>query len=110
MKFVIFIAAFFLSFNSFAQTESKDMYEILYCDVAKFDANQNITEFIGNVSLKTDIIEFKNAEKVILSNTTQEIVVTGLDEFIFDGAIEIKDKAEKKILKYTLGEKVAYLE
>jgi len=112
MKNWILLIGLLIGVNSFAQ----DKAEILKiepsfsCDIVKFDSENNTMEFQGNVNFKSEIIELKNAHKIVLNKKTNEIIVTGLGEFTIDGAIQIKDKAEKKILKYTIGERIAYLE
>jgi len=76
----------------------------------KISDDKNIFVLKGNVNLKTEIIEIDNAEKAIYNKTTKELVVKGLDQFEIDGAIQIKDKGKKKVLRYTVGERMAYLE
>ena len=113
MKKLFFLFVFFISFNSFAQEndiDKKANEPEFKCDVIKISSDKNTLEFNGNVSFKTDIIELENAEKIVFNQTTKELIVTGLNDFTIDGAIQIKDKAEKKILRYTIGDKIAYLE
>jgi hypothetical protein len=113
MKKIIFLFVLFISFNSFGQEndiEKKVNEPEFKCDVIKISSDKNILEFNGNVSFKTDIIELENAEKIVFNQFTKELIVTGLNDFSIDGAIEIKDNAEKKILRYTIGDKTAYLE
>jgi lipopolysaccharide assembly outer membrane protein LptD (OstA) len=113
MKNLIFVFGLLLSFGSFAQENdvNKIQNELEFkCDVMKINTDKNTLEFNGNVSFRTDIIELKNAEKIVFNQITKELVVTGFNEFAFYGAIQIKDKAENKILRYTIGEKVAYVE
>lgn len=112
MKNLILILGMVLSFHSFAQ-EKKVTNEQEFgfkCDTIKINSDKNILELNGNVSLKTDSIELENAEKIVFNKSTQGLVVTGLNQFVIDGAIQIKDKAKKRILRYTLGDKIAYLE
>jgi lipopolysaccharide assembly outer membrane protein LptD (OstA) len=113
MKNLIFILGLILSFSSFAQgndVKNKQNEPKIKCDIVKINSDKNILEFNGNVSLKTDIIELENAKKIVFNQRTKEIIVTGFDEFIINGEIQIKGKAEKKILRYTIGEKTAYME
>ncbi len=113
MKNLIFILGLLLSFSSFAQeTDIKGEKNDLKfeCDVVIYSSDKNMFEFNGKVSFKTDIIEIENADKIVFNQITKELTVTGLKDFTIDGAIQIKDKAEKKILTYTIGEKIAYLE
>ncbi|SHI30304.1 hypothetical protein SAMN04488096_1016 [Mesonia phycicola] len=113
MKNWILLIGLLIGVNSFAQDKSIENEKnepSFKCDIVKFDSKKNTMEFQGNVNFKSDIIELKNADKIVLNNNTNEIIVTGLGEFTIDGAIQIKDKAEKNILKYTIGERIAYLE
>jgi len=112
MKNLFLAIALIIGLNSFAQDKTEiniDKPEIK-CNLVKFNSETNTTEFSGNVSFKTDIIELKNAEKILLNNETNEITVSGLAEFTIDGAIQISEKMEKKIMKYKIGERIAYVE
>src|SRR5690606_8807851 len=103
-----------LSLNSFAQetdlvesVQNKPQYK---SDKMIFNQEKNSLELIGNVDFKTDIIELIEADKIVFNRTTNEIVVTGLKNFVFDGEIVITGKAEKQLLKYKIGEKIVYVE
>ena len=61
-------------------------------------------------TFKTKNLELKKADKIVYDQKKKQITVTGLQEFSFSGAIQVKDKGKKRIFKYTLGEKIAYLE
>jgi hypothetical protein len=52
----------------------------------------------------------KYAEKIVFNQTTNEIIATGVGEFAFDSTIQIIDKTEYKTMRYTIGERIAYLE
>ena len=80
------------------------------CDLIKFDPQEEIIKFIGNVSFKSNILEFSEAEEVFYYQKKKQIIVYGLKEFIIDGKIVAKKESDKKILKYTLGERVAFIE
>lgn len=113
MKNWILLIMLLSGVHSFAQEKIVDNEKYkpyISCDVVKFDSENKIMEFEGNVSLNSAIIELENADKIILDTSTNNLIVIGLKEFTIDGAIQIKDKAEKKILKYTIGERIAYLE
>ena len=112
MKNLFLAIALIIGLNSFAQdkTEIKDDKTEFKCDVVKFDKETNTIELLGNVSFKTDIIELENADKILLNKETNEIIVSGLAEFTIDGAIQISEKAEKKIMRYKIGERIAYVE
>lgn len=112
MKNWILFFGLLIGVNSFAQDKAEIVKSepSFSCDIVKFDSENNTLEFQGNVNFKSEIIELKNADKIVLNKKMNEIIVTGLGEFTIDGAIQIKDKAENKILKYTIGERIAYLE
>jgi hypothetical protein len=52
----------------------------------------------------------EHAEKIILNNITNEIIVSGMGEFTIDGAIQISENSQNKIMKYKIGERIAYVE
>ncbi len=112
MKNLFIAIALIIGLNSFAQdtTEINLDKPGFKCDIMKFNSETNTMEFSGNVSFKTDIIELKNADKILLNNNTNEIIVSGLSEFTIDGAIQVSEKAEKKIMRYKIGERIAYVE
>jgi len=112
MKNLFLAVALMIGLNAFAQdsTEINVDKPEFKCDVIKFDKETNTIELLGNVSFKTDIIELENADKILLNNETNEIIVSGLTEFTIDGTIQISQKAEKKIMRYTIGERIAYVE
>lgn len=114
MKKLIFVFCLFLSLSSYAQENGEvkafQTEPEFTSDRVIFNEDKNSLELIGKVDFKTDIIELIEADKIVFNRTTNEIVVTGLKNFIFDGEIVITGKAEKQILKYTIGEKIAYVE
>ena len=112
MKNLFLAIALMIGLNSFAQdkTEIKDDKPEFKCDVVKFDKETNTIELLGNVSFKTDIIELEKVDKIILNKETNEIIVSGLAEFTIDGAIQISEKSDKRIMRYKIGERIAYVE
>jgi lipopolysaccharide assembly outer membrane protein LptD (OstA) len=110
MKNCILLIGVLFGLSSFAQEKTVENKPSFTCDIVKFDSEKNTMEFNRNVSFKSDIIEIENADKIVMNKNTNEIIVIGLKDFTIDGAVQIKDKAEKKILKYTIGERIVYLE
>ncbi len=113
MKNILVIFILFCSITVFSQNEisvKEPVNHEFKCDLVRFDTECNVMEIIGNVSFKTDIIEFEGAEMVVFDQNTQEILVTGISEFTFDGAIQVDTGTDMKTLRYTLGEKIAYVE
>jgi len=82
----------------------------LTCDSVRYFPATRIVEFLGNVKLHTDIIEIEKAEKIVLDQTTQEIIASGLSDFTFDGEIRITSGKENKTVRYKIGERIAYVE
>jgi lipopolysaccharide export system protein LptA len=79
MKDIINGLDLLLSNNAFAQSESKAESSIedlqFSCDRVKFNDDQNILELLGNVFFKTEIIEVKNADKIVYDKSKNEILV-----------------------------------
>lgn len=105
MKNLFLAIVLLIGQSSFAQDKPE-----FKCDVIKYDTETKMTELSGNVSFKTDIIALEKADKILVNNETNEIIVSGLAEFSFDGSIQIAEKAEMKIMRYRVGERIAYLE
>ncbi len=82
----------------------------LTCKIIKFDTKKNIFEYIGNVEFKNEIIQFEKAEKIVYNKETNEILVTGLNEFTIDGVIQVADNPKMKTLRYKIGERIVYIE
>jgi len=104
--------ALFISFGMMnAQSNDNITSEPEYkADNLIFNEKDNSLQLIGNVNFKTEILEFENAEKVVWNKSSNEIIVSGLKKFSIDGSIQYSDKSDKKILRYKLGSKVAFLE
>jgi len=111
MKFPIFVFAILLSYNFFAQNnevENESNEPEFTCDFLNF--NKNKLTFTGNVSFKTDIIQVEDADKIVYNQNKKKMVITGLDRFVMDGEVHVKNKAKKKRLRYTVGERIAYVD
>lgn len=92
------------------QSELQNTEPIFTCDLVKISDDTETLEFIGNVSFTTDIITLKDAEKVVLNKNTNELTITGTGDFTIDGAIQVANQGKAKTIRYTLSERVAYLE
>ena len=112
MKNLLIAVALFMSFNSFAQEGkvSTDKKPEFKCTTLSYDPSANILELIGEVSFKSEILEFENADKIVWNRDLNEILVSGLNEFTIDGAIQFSETGDKKALRYTIGERIAYVE
>jgi len=111
MKNYLIIALVLISSQSFSQEIEKEIYiNQVKCNSINFDSKSQLFEYIGDVSFKTEIIEFKNAEKIIHDKKSNEITVYGLGEFCIDGAIQMSEKATMRKLRYKIGDKIAYIE
>lgn len=112
MKKLLIAIMLVLGFNAFAQEKSELTIKQpeFKCNSVKHNQDKNTVELIGDVSFKTEIIEFENATKVFWNKETNEIIVTGLDEFTIDGKIQFSEKKKKNTLRYKIGERIAYIE
>jgi len=112
MKILLIAITLFIGANSFAQgnIDVKSEKPQFKCDLIEFDSEQNTFELTGNVSLKTEIIELENAEKIVFDKSTNEIIVSGLKDFTIDGSIQVSEEPHKRILRYKIGERIAYVE
>ena len=104
--------ALFISFGMMnAQSNDNTTSEPEYkADNLIFNEKDNSLQLIGNVNFKSEILEFENAEKVVWNKSSNEIIVSGLKKFSIDGSIQYSDNSDKKILRYKLGSKVAFIE
>ena len=114
MKNLILLAVLSYSLSSFAQNdkaEIKDNEPEFTCDLVKFDPESDNIELIGNVNFETDIIKLEKADKVVYNQKTKELLATGLRHYVMiDGAVQIDNQAEMKTLRYTIGDRIAYIE
>ncbi len=113
MKNWILIIGLLVCSTTFAQqTDTKTIKNEpeFSSDVVQISSDQKTLIFKGNVKLKTDIIEFEDAKEIVYNPTTKKLTASGLKGFKFKGTIKIIDKAQKKIVTYTIGEKIAFLQ
>jgi len=61
-------------------------------------------------SFKSGILEFENADKIVWNKDSNEIIVSGLNEFTIDGMIQFTEPGDKKTLRYIIGKRIAYVE
>jgi hypothetical protein len=108
--YVVIVLAFGINIYSQETVKSNDNKTELTCKLIKFDTEKNIFEYIGNVAFKNEIIQFQKAEKIVYNKETNEIVVSGLNDFTINGAIQVADNSKMKILRYKIGERIAYIE
>lgn len=108
--YVVIVLAFGINIYSQETVKSNDNKTKLTCKLIKFDTEKNIFEYIGNVVFKNEIIQFQKAEKIVYNKETNEIVVSGLNDFTINGAIQVADNSKMKILRYKIGERIAYIE
>ena len=108
--YVVITLVFGINIYSQEIVKSNDNKTELTCKLVKFDTEKNIFEYIGNVDFKNEIIQLENAEKILFNKETNEIFVTGLNEFTIDGAIQVAENSKMKTLRYKIGERIAYIE
>ena len=111
MKFLSLLIFLFIGANTFAQVDTTQEPNAKFTsDKVSFDSNTNITELVGNLSFKTDLINLENGDKIIYNEKTKELVVSGVEGFTFQGTIKIAEGSKKNVLRYIVGENIAYLE
>jgi len=101
------------TFTGYAQEEVESETKLTYSaeEFIKLDSEEEIITLFGNANLKTDLIEFKNADKIIINKESEEILVIGEFTIIFkDGIIKEYPESKKHHLRYKIGEKIAYME
>jgi hypothetical protein len=118
MRAVVILGLLFLNTQLFAQENiiSKENIENQYiCNELIVDTEDKQLELIGDVHFQTDLLTLNHANKIVFYTETNNIVVYGLMEFEFDGEISFtrSDNAKEKfkgIMRYKLGDKIAYVE
>lgn len=108
--YVVIALAFGINIYSQETVKSNDNKSELTCKLIKFDTEKNIFEYIGNLEFKDEIIQFQKAEKIVFNKETNEMLVTGLNEFTINGAIQVADNSKMKTLRYKIGEQIAHIE
>ena len=110
MKNLLFTLALTIGLSVFAQENTEIINPKFSCDAMVVNKETNTTAFIGNANFKTDIIEVTNADKIVFNKETNEIIVTGLKQYNMVGSIQVIKDSPKNTLRYTLGERIAYVE
>lgn len=93
--------------NIEVKIEEKNQGYEYSADIAKLDEKTNIMELSGNVSFESDLLKIEKADKLLLNKENNEIRVSGLSKFSFNGEIQI---SSKKIIKYKFGERIVHVE
>lgn len=122
MKKLLFLTALSISLAAYSQeTETvkavavtsetietqNDSYKVRSKQMT-IDKNKNTIEYREDVVFITDIITLE-ADKVVFNTKTKEIITTG--EFRFKGVpLQFETNTKPTILRYKLGDTVAYLE
>lgn len=110
MKNIIVLASLFLSLQAVAQKGETTSPLHYTCDNVSIDQSKDIIELKGQVYLETDKIKFENAEKIIFYKKENELVVSSPEKCHFLGAFQVKNKGEKKTIRYVVGDNIAYIE
>ncbi|WP_057938808.1 hypothetical protein [Algoriphagus resistens] len=76
----------------------------------KYDSHDKLDVFTGNVHLRTERLEVINAEKAIYNRESRELIITGIDKLSFKGGLKKIPGADNRIIRYKLGESMAYLD
>lgn len=119
--FIAFMCLFFGQ-NSFGQKKSTNELTVsadnvssdnemkFECTKIVYNDKSQVTKFLENVSLKTDKVEFTNADKVIYNQVTRKMIIYGCKDFTIDGKIVTQIKKHKKnVIEYTFGSDIAYI-
>ncbi|MGY3051971.1 hypothetical protein ACVWYG_000158 [Pedobacter sp. UYEF25] len=112
MKNLLLLSALFFSFNAFAQEKipaGQTENPVYSCDSAMVNNDKSISSFYGHANFKSNLLEIKNADKIVSNWETTEVLVTGKFEYLMNGEIQVKDGGEKKTLRYKIGESIAYI-
>lgn len=115
MKNIVFITLAVVFINlGFSQEKQEIEYgdaKFRCDDIIKINTGKDIIEFSGNVEFKTDLVEFKNADKIVYNNKTKEVIVTGtpVKVFFYGTSLQATKNSKKKAFKYKIGEKLVYL-
>ena len=113
MKNWILVFGLLWSYSAISQdlkVEENDDNKVILSDKVKLNTDENTVEYIGNVTFENEIIKLENADRIVFNSLSNEIIVSGLKSFSFNGKVQIKNKAENNILRYKLGEKIVFLE
>lgn len=65
MKKYLSILVVFFALPTFSQVSNELKIDEIKCDAVNFDSATQYFVYLGNVSFKNNIIEFKNAEKIV---------------------------------------------
>lgn len=113
MKKITLILILLINLVSFAQNEIEETTLIepnFLSESVIINDGSDIMIFKGNVSFKSDVMDLSRAKKIVYNKTTKRLVAYGVNEFTFDGKIQVSSNGENEILKYTIGERTAYVE
>ena len=115
MRKIIITLSLILAFgiNSYAQEKVETENELTYSaeEFVKIDSNEDVVTLLGNANLKTDMFEFQNADKIVINKVSNEVLISGVKKVIFKGGtLEEAPESKKKLIRYKIGEKIAYME
>ncbi|QSS97836.1 hypothetical protein [Psychroflexus sp. ALD_RP9] len=113
MKNIILMLFLLINFVSLAQNEIEETTLVepnFSSESVTINDSSDIMIFKGKVSFKSDLMNLTRAEKIVYNKKTNRLVAYGVNEFTFDGKVQISRNNKNKILKYTIGERTAYVE
>ena len=86
MKFLSLLIFLFIGANTFAQVDTTQEPNAKFTsDKVSFDSNTNITELVGNVSFKTDLINQKMLIKSFIMKRPKSWWLADLRDLLFKG-------------------------
>ena len=107
----LFVASFLLIFSTTIAQEMDEKVALTSKGHVIYHNQSKIVEFHEDVDFQDDLLKFAQADQVILNYSTKEIIAFGIKNFQFKGAVEINPGSPHKgILKYRIGESIAFLE
>lgn len=113
MKKLVLAFTLIIGLHAFSQEKNDNNNKLSYKSegFTEFNTDKSILTLTGNAELKTSVFEFVNADKIVINTITKEVVVSGnYTVKMNDGTIQQATNIKKNILKYKIGENIAYME
>ena len=79
-------------------------------NAVSINEKSNVITYIGNVAFVHNVMEVRNATKIVYNATSKEMIVTGAESFTFDGEIEVSEADQATRIRCKIGKRVACAE
>lgn len=113
MKTLLIMLLAVFTLTSYAQKNEEFSpgrdFKVNTADSLKGDAAHRTITLYGNVDFESGKLKVK-ADEVFIDQKTNLIVVTGMKDLHFDGAVVFSKGTKNKILKYTIGDNKVLIE